>query len=274
MTATELAANHILGQLTEQRPLFVAVQGPQGSGKSYLSAKLQNYLSAPPHSLHVVVFSIDDLYLPHEALVSLAIAHPQNILWQGRGQPGTHDIDLGVETLSALKAGDHKVKLPQFDKSLFSGEGDRIPLDDDRVIVVEQPPPLDIVIFEGWCVGFHPISEDALLCRWNDAWKLERKKLGMGEEVGTPEEVKMINHKLKDYLRLWEFFNVFIQVNGVHLITISINDYSLQLKPNPPASDTLSQYHVVYKWRLEQEHNMKAHNGGRGMSDAAVKSSV
>ena len=209
----ELAANHILGQLTKQRPLFVAVQGPQGSGKSYLSAKLQDYLRAPPHSLHVVVFSIDDLYLSHEALVSLAAAHPQNILWQGRGQPGTHDIDLGVKTLSALKAGDHRVRLPQFDKSLFAGEGDRLPLDDDRIVVVEQPPLLDIVILEGWCVGFHPISEEALLSRW-DVWTLERKKLEMrGEDLGTLDDVKAINHILKDYLRLWTFFNVFVQVN-------------------------------------------------------------
>jgi len=204
-----------------------------------------------------VVFSIDDLYLSHEALVSLAAAHPQNILWQGRGQPGTHDIDLGVQTLSALKAGDHRVRLPQFDKSLFAGEGDRLPLDDDRVVVVEQPPLLDIVILEGWCVGFHPISEEALLSRW-DVWTLERKKLELrGEDLGTLDDVKAINHILKDYLRLWTFFNVFVQ-----------------LKPNPPQSDALSQYHVVYKWRLEQEHNMKARNGGRGMSDAAVKSSV
>ena len=214
MTAVELVANHILGQLTEQRPLFVAVQGPQGSGKSHLSAKLQTYLRAPPHSLHVVVLSIDDLYLPHEGLVSLAAAHPQNILWQGRGQPGTHDIDLGVKILSALKAGDHEVKLPQFDKSKFAGEGDRLPLDDDRVIVVEQPPPLDVVILEGWCVGFHPISEEALLGRWDGVWKLERNKLGLREEeVCTLEDVKAINHTLKDYLRLWTYFNVFVQVN-------------------------------------------------------------
>lgn len=214
MTGVDLIANHILGQLTEQRPLFVAVQGPQGSGKSYLSAELQKYLQAPPHSLRVVVLSIDDLYLHHEALVSLAAAHPQNILWQGRGQPGTHDVDLGVKILSALKAGDHKVKLPQFDKSLFAGEGDRLPLDDDRVVVVEQPPPLDIVIFEGWCVGFHPISEDTLLDRWNDVWKLEREKLGLGEEeMGKLEDVRGINHALKGYLRLWSFFKVFVQVN-------------------------------------------------------------
>jgi D-glycerate 3-kinase len=227
MTTVELAASHILGQLTEQRPLFVAVQGPQGSGKSYLSAKVQNHLRALPHSLHVVILSIDDLYLPHEALVSLAAAYPQNVLWKGRGQPGTHDVDLGVKTLSALKAGEHKVKLPQFDKSLFAGEGDRLPLDDVRLILVEQPPPLDIVIVEGWCVGFYPISEDALLGRWNDVWKFEREKLGLGEEeMGTLEDVRMINHMLKDYIRFWSFFNVFLQVNNrAHLIVISIDGF-------------------------------------------------
>jgi D-glycerate 3-kinase len=172
-----------------------------------------------------VVLSIDDLYLPHADLVSLAAAHPQNVLWRGRGQPGTHDIDLGVKTLSALKAGDHKVELPQFDKSLFAGEGDRLPEGDDR-IVVEQPPPLDIVIVEGWCVGFHPISEDELLGRWTGVWKIERKKLGLGEEeMGKLEDVKAINYKLKDYVRLWTFFDVFVQVHGVHKIRDPINDY-------------------------------------------------
>jgi len=45
-----------------------------------------------------------------------------------------------------------------------------------------------------------------------------------------------------------------------------------QLKATPPTSPVVSNYAVVYKWRLEQEHNMKATNGGRGMSDLAVKS--
>ena len=47
-----------------------------------------------------------------------------------------------------------------------------------------------------------------------------------------------------------------------------------QLKANPPSSSTQSRYSIVYKWRLEQELYMKAHNGGRGMSDSAVKSFV
>jgi D-glycerate 3-kinase len=47
----------------------------------------------------------------------------------------------------------------------------------------------------------------------------------------------------------------------------------VQLKPKAPPTD-ISQYAIVYKWRLEQEHHMKALNGGKGMDDAAVKSSV
>jgi D-glycerate 3-kinase len=39
-------------------------------------------------------------------------------------------------------------------------------------------------------------------------------------------------------------------------------------------SDTLLRQRVLYKWRLELEHNLKARNGGRGLSDASVKSSV
>ena len=37
------------------------------------------------------------------------------------------------------------------------------------------------------------------------------------------------------------------------------------------SSENRSKFSVVYKWRLEQEHYMKASNGGIGMSDDAVK---
>lgn len=30
-------------------------------------------------------------------------------------------------------------------------------------------------------------------------------------------------------------------------------------------------YSLIYKWRLQQEHNMKANNGGKGMTDEQVK---
>ena len=70
---------------TRVRPLFVGIQGPQGSGKSFLTSHLHQKLSSPPHSLSVVVLSIDDLYLPHVQLVALANANPENKLLRGRG---------------------------------------------------------------------------------------------------------------------------------------------------------------------------------------------
>jgi len=212
MTAVQLAAQHILGHLTKERPLFVALQGPQGSGKSYLSVKLREYLKANPHDLNVVVLSIDDLYLPHDDLVSLAVAHPENKLWNGRGQPGTHDIALGVKLLSALKAEKSSIELPWFDKSLFDGEGDRIPMDGTGTIVT-QPPRVDIVIFEGWCVGFQPLSEHEIRLRWDGIWKEERQKLKLGEnEIGRLTDLESVNESLKEYLTLWNFFDVFVQV--------------------------------------------------------------
>ncbi|PPQ64947.1 hypothetical protein CVT26_015667 [Gymnopilus dilepis] len=257
MTALELISGFILEHLEERRPLFVALQGPQGSGKSTLSARLQSDLQAPPHSLRVAVLSIDDLYLPHEGLVSLATSHSGNILWKGRGQPGTHDVDLGVQILSALKHGDSPVELPRFDKSAFGGEGDRLPMDGSGP-TIKQPPPVDVVIFEGWCVGFNPISDEELLSRWNGEWKDEKQKLGLkSDQMGRLDDIKAINEKLKDYLRLWSYVDIFVQ-----------------LRPLPPSSEELSQYAIIYKWRLEQEHNMKSLNGGRGMSDEAVKSFV
>ncbi|KAJ3514494.1 hypothetical protein NLJ89_g2354 [Agrocybe chaxingu] len=255
--ALELIGHHVLRHLTHDRPLFVAIQGTQGSGKSYTSSRLQSYLEASPHCLRVAVLSLDDLYLPRDQLQSLATSHPKNILWQGRGQPGTHDVALGLKILSALKDGSAPVELPRFDKSLFNGEGDRLPMDGTGVVIT-QPPRLDVLILEGWFVGFHPISREEILNCWNGVWKDEREKLGLGEnEMGRVVDVEVINEKLKEYLELWSFFDVFVQ-----------------LKPNPPTSTDCSQYAIVYKWRLQQEHNMKAANGGRGMSDAAVKSFV
>lgn len=220
MSALELISQHILDHLSEKRPLFVALQGPQGSGKSYLSARLQTHLQSTPCSLRVAAFSIDDLYLPHEDLISLAASFPNNMLWKGRGQPGTHDIELGVEILSALKTARSRAELPRFDKSLFGGEGDRLPMDGSGT-VVEQPPAVDVVVFEGWCVGFHPISEVELLSRWNGIWRQEKEKLSLEEnQMGRLEDVKAINEKLKDYLKLWSFFDVFIQVRSDILVFV------------------------------------------------------
>ncbi|KAH7337652.1 P-loop containing nucleoside triphosphate hydrolase protein [Rhizoctonia solani] len=148
-----------------QRPLFVGFQGPQGSGKTTLTSQIKIVLGTLPTPIHAIVFSIDDLYLPYEGLVGLGQAHPDNALLQGRGLPGTHDPVLGadiLERLSRINTGnDTFVSLPTFDKSAYRGFGDR------SSETIEVRPPVDVVILEGWCFGFQPLSPAELEKRYN-----------------------------------------------------------------------------------------------------------
>ena len=205
-------ARHRAGQASSARaPLFVAVQGPQGSGKTFLTTRLRETLASEPHSLSVVVLSIDDLYLPHEQLVAVAKTYPENRLLHGRGQPGTHDVGLGTEILAQLKRINEEsqrnavVHIPKFDKSLHGGEGDRVPEGTD------VKGPVDIVVLEGWCVGFYPSSREEIDRRF------ELPIQGLREDFFRTrgfrkEDVLDINERLKDLVSWWPYFDAFIQV--------------------------------------------------------------
>lgn len=213
---------HILSHLpspppsqTRATPLFVAIQGPQGSGKTFLTEHVASSLSQDAE-LRVATLSIDDLYLPHDGLAALATSHPNNPLLRGRGQPGTHDIRLGIRTLKALKnindaVSTPSLKLPSFDKSQFNGEGDRVPEAEWRSI----DGPIDVVLFEGWCVGFCPKSEDEIRKRIGEKIKglqegplrLDLREVGVGEE-----QVLEVNEILAEYVEWWKMFDIFVKV--------------------------------------------------------------
>ncbi|KZT05353.1 P-loop containing nucleoside triphosphate hydrolase protein [Laetiporus sulphureus 93-53] len=249
---------HVLAQLSEHRarfptqkrapPLMVGVQGPQGSGKTLLTTHLLNTLTSAPDSLSLAVLSIDDLYLPHSQLVAVAAANPDNRLLRGRGQPGTHDLVTASKVLRELKEinddareSHTTVVIPRFDKSLYGGEGDRV----DSGTIVHSP--LDVVILEGWCVGFYPISTEEIERRWG----LPVKGLGenfFGAHGFTRQDIIGVNERLKEYVDLWNYLGAFIQI-----------------KP-----EESHPYTHIYKWRLQQEHYMKSSNGGRGMADHQV----
>lgn len=206
----ELAKHRAARAGNTQPPLFVAVQGPQGSGKTFLTTRLREALIAPPHSLSVVVLSIDDLYLPHDQLVAVAQTYPENRLLQGRGQPGTHDVKLGTEILTRLKRinedkHDDGVHIPSFDKSLHGGEGDRVP----EGTTVKGP--IDVVILEGWCVGFYPSTREEIDRRF------EQPVQGLSADFFRTrgfrkEDVLDINERLKELASWWPHFDAFIQV--------------------------------------------------------------
>jgi D-glycerate 3-kinase len=193
---------HIISHLRlprpNRQPLFVALQGPQGIGKSTLTSDITHRLSSPPYSLRVIPLCIDDFYLPHQTLRTLG--------W--RGPPGTHDLPLALSVLGALQSinsdplGTATVTLPRFDKSAHGGEGDRKPTGD----VVHGP--VDVVILEGWCVGFLSISEAEVERQCN----LGVDAVGVDMRRYDVEELKLGNEHLKKYKEVWNFFDILVQV--------------------------------------------------------------
>jgi len=130
---------------------IIGLNGAQGSGKSTLAAQLQALL-ARQHGLKTVVLALDDLYLGRAAREHLARqVHP---LLHTRGVPGTHEVALGINLLEELVTSAEAVRIPRFIKAI----DDRAPEAD----WTEVKPPLDLVLFEGWCVNTPPQDEAAL----------------------------------------------------------------------------------------------------------------
>lgn len=135
----------------------VFLSGPQGAGKSTLAALAVDALGAA--GLRAVTVSIDDFYLTHDAQRALAARHAGNEYMEFRGYPGTHDVALGASVIAALRDDDGRgVRVPVYDKSAHGGRGDRLPESRWRV----ERGPFDLVLVEGWMLGFAPISNDAL----------------------------------------------------------------------------------------------------------------
>ncbi len=132
-------AGHVQG-----RTLVLGINGAQGTGKSTLARLLQRLLGRM-RGLRTALLSLDDLYLTAAERVRRARAiHP---LLATRGVPGTHDVNLGVRVIDALREGS-SVALPRFDKAT-----------DERFPPKQWPRwegPCDVLIFEGWCVGARP----------------------------------------------------------------------------------------------------------------------
>ncbi|MBE2248013.1 MAG: hypothetical protein IAE78_00605 [Myxococcus sp.] len=145
-----------------RRPLMVGLNAPQGAGKTTLTRSLVGLLEHLGH--RAVSISIDDFYLRRDEQLALAARHSGNRFLEHRGYPGTHDVALGARVLEALQAG-ADVEVPRYDKSAFNGRGDR----SDEVTVLRGR--VDVVLLEGWMLGFQPRAsvEDADLRAPNDA---------------------------------------------------------------------------------------------------------
>jgi len=129
------------------------IAGLQGSGKSTLAAQI--VALARKRGLRAATLSIDDGYLnPRERQRLARRVHP---LLATRGPPGTHDLALLCATLDAIRNGD-ATRLPRFDKR------------HDRRLRPSRWPstgPLDLLVFEGWCLKVPAEDDEALVAPVN-----------------------------------------------------------------------------------------------------------
>jgi len=133
---------------TAETPPIVGISGCQGSGKSTLVALMARVMQEL-HGISTVVLSLDDFYLTKAARTALAESiHP---LFATRGVPGTHDLALLNETITALRQPGGAVPVPAFDKAR-----------DDRTEMVhwrQVSAPVQLILLEGWCIGLSPQKE-------------------------------------------------------------------------------------------------------------------
>lgn len=107
--------------------------------------------------------SYDDFYLTRKEQEALG---DSNFFLSGRGVAGTHDLKLGTDTLRQLKTKrTGNISIPVYDKSAFGGKG-------DQGKPREAQAPVDLIIFEGWMLGYQPVSSE-------EATRLDGKYPGM-----------------------------------------------------------------------------------------------
>ncbi|KAJ4958223.1 hypothetical protein NE237_025334 [Protea cynaroides] len=171
-------------------PLVIGFSAPQGCGKTTLVFAL-DYLFGQSGRKSATI-SIDDFYLTAEGQAKLSEENHGNALLELRGNAGSHDLQLSIETLMALskltKAG-MKMKLPRYDKSAHGGKGDRA----DPSTWPEIEGPLTVILFEGWMLGFKPVPVSVV--------------------KAVDPQLEVVNKNLEAYYDAWDkFINAWIVI--------------------------------------------------------------
>jgi len=154
-----------------------------------------------------------------------------------------------VSVFQSIASGAHSDShIPSFDKSRFNGEGDRVPEADWAR--VPRTIPIDVVVFEGWCVGFQALSTSVVQDKWEAAQRETVPKTDMSVNTLADcslEHLTIINEALRRYNESF--------MGPQHLDALVHLD-----------TDDLVN---VDAWRLGQEHAMWKERGA-GMSDSEV----
>jgi len=170
-------SEHILNKKSET-PLFISINGAQGTGKSTLTHFLK-YMIEAETGFSVAELSLDDFYSTRSERKKLSESiHPLLIT---RGVPGTHDVQLMENTISMLLDG-LTGSIPRFNKAV----DDRY--SEDKWTLCKKST--DIVLFEGWC-NHSPVQNQKELLTPVNNLEFEEDPEGVWRHYA--------NEQLKDY---------------------------------------------------------------------------
>ncbi len=201
-------------KVQKKQTYILGIQGMQGSGKSTLAEFLKLLLESE-YQLNVVIMSIDDFYLSKQERLELSESiHP---LFKTRGVPGTHDTELMTTAFKKLKnlRESETLLIPRFNKAI----DDRFPKEQWNQVI----GPIDVIIFEGWCVGLTAQSQQDVSLVQNDLERTEDPRCIWRQYV---------NEKLKKEYK----------------VLFSLIDDLLVLQA--------PSFKAVYGWRLLQEQKL------------------
>lgn len=115
-------------------------------------------------------------------------------------------------------------RIPRYDKGACDGQGDRRPASAWQAVNAPGQPPVQVVVLEGWLVGFRPLSPDAVRRRRDAPSRtLHKHRL---------EHLLFVNDKLRAYDPLTDLLDVLVHLDA-------------------PVDQ-------VYRWRQEQEDGLRA----------------
>jgi len=206
----------------QNAPLILGIAGAQGSGKSIL-AQLLSVILERGFDYKVATLSIDDLYHPRDKRLELSrTVHP---LLATRGVPGTHEVQLGRDILMHLRqlGSGQSMRLPRFDKA----RDDRLPVEQwDQV-----NGPLDIILFEGWCVGARSQPEYALKIAVNSLEEFEDEQLLWRTYINR--------HLASDYAELFSLLDklIFLKAPSWESVFIWRSQQEQQLAATTPSTE-------------------------------------
>ena len=216
----EYILNRIKKNIYYDKKNIIGIHGPQGVGKTSLNKYLKKNLNND--KFNVIFLSLDDFYLKINEMKTF-LKNSSNNLYKFRGFPGTHDIELLYNTINNL-INDKKTLLPVFDKTIDNGFGDRVKYN-------EFNDKYNIIIFEGWMIGYEPFLDN------------------------IDEEYNLFNENLKKYKKIQDLVTLWICIETDNLDNIIDWRFSAEPK-NGMNKETFLEFMKPY-FKIYKKYNVK-----------------